>query len=118
MSSPTITDAQRWQWVRDHWDEMQSLHFPKSGENPRTAANDPAKLTAYVDGQIAATSGWASAAPREVAEVIDAWRTSPLRSHDGRLFDAVSALAEAHGVDLADAAGVALPRELKPKGGA
>jgi hypothetical protein len=33
-------------------------------------------------------------------EVIEAWRTSPLRSHDGRLFDAVAALAESHGIVL------------------
>jgi hypothetical protein len=47
-----IGDAERWKWIRDHWDEVQSLHFPKAG-NPTTAANDPAKLTAYVDDRIA-----------------------------------------------------------------
>jgi hypothetical protein len=52
----------------------------------------------------ALTAGLAASAPREVSEVIEAWRTSPLRSHDGRMFDAVLALAKVHHIDLAEPA--------------
>lgn len=36
--------------------------------------------------------------------LIDAWESSPLRSHDGRLFDAVADLAQAHGISLTETA--------------
>lgn len=34
--------------------------------------------------------------------LIDAWESSPLRGHDGRLFDAVADLAQAHGLYLTE----------------
>ena len=36
--------------------------------------------------------------------LIDAWESSPLRSHDGRLFDAVADLAQSHGINLTETA--------------
>jgi hypothetical protein len=39
-------DAQRWRYVRDHWDEVGGICLPAPGKPDMT---DPKRLTAYVD---------------------------------------------------------------------
>lgn len=48
-------DAHRWRYVRDHWDEVGGISFPKGGHHPSwTVPSDPDKLTAFVDERRAA----------------------------------------------------------------
>lgn len=44
------SDAHRWRYVRDHWDDVGGISFPREGFRPSwTAPSDPDKLTAFVD---------------------------------------------------------------------